>query len=367
MGGSKGPGTGTSEVGGAGEGEFPRPRCLGDQPRRPVKRGRGPEGVSSGGGPKPDELFLARFIRWLRSYILGNHPLMEKLRARIAKVAAAEAPVLILGGTGSGKDLVAKAVHHGSARRHRDPVVAVPAGFNDTAASVLLGHDKGSFTGSTRAHEGYLKQADETSLILEDICDMSLAVQAMSLRAMEEKCFRPMGARKDVRSDFRVIATTNRPLDLEVSAGRFRQDLYFRLRAIRIVVPPLREHVSDLDLLVPHFLAKAAAGGTPRRELSPGAMALLLAYDWPGNVRELEDVLLQACVEAEGPVIVERDFEDLLKSDSHHMGIASVNPSASPVDPALARKMVLEVGGNKRKAAKRLGVAPNTLYSLLRS
>jgi DNA-binding NtrC family response regulator len=309
----------------------------------------------------------ADFTLWLESYFLGRHPLIREARATVVRAAAESWPVLITGETGTGKDLIARAVHAGSRRGRSLPVVVAVGGLGETAWSILFGHRKGSFTGAVSHHDGVFKSAHGSSILLEDVADLPLRVQPMMLRAIEHGLFRPLGADREMHSDVRVIATCNLPLAQEVALGRFRADLYQRLSVLKIELPPLREHLEDLELYVPHFLSKAAAEHRPAKTMSREAMAALGTYSWPRNVRELEHFLYRASVEVRGQEIAAEDVHRILEEDASKFAPTALPVRSRAVSRAALQEALAAAGGNKREAARRLGVAPGTLYRLLKT
>ncbi len=308
------------------------------------------------------------FERWLASYFLGAHRQIQATRKGILLAAQEDMPVLITGETGTGKDMVAQAIHAGSRRGSEESHVLAVSGLGDTAWSILFGHRRGAFTGAETGHEGVFRQADGSTLILEDIVDLPLKVQPMLLRAIEFGVFRSLGDQRETAVDVRVISTTNIPLSGEVDARRFRADLYQRVSTLRITLPPLRNHLSDLDLLVPHFLARARGVHRPLKSVSGEAMKALKNYSWPRNVRELEHLLFRASVEVAGPVIEREDVERILHEDRNRPadspGKGTGRRVAIPIDEL--QRAIQEAGGNKRRAARALRIAPATLYALLR-
>ncbi len=232
--------------------------------------------------------------------LLGNSPAMHSLRQEISMVAATHLAVLIIGETGTGKELVARTVHSQSARSEQALVQINCAALPESVAeSELFGHKKGAFTGAISNRAGKFELAHGGSLFLDEIGELPLSLQAKLLRALQQGEIQRVGADEVVRVDVRIIAATNRDLLHEVEAGRFRADLYHRLHVYPIAVPPLREHREDLAVLAGHFLDGARHKlGVERIDLHPLALAALAAYDWPGNVRELEHLLLRATLKA---------------------------------------------------------------------
>jgi len=308
-----------------------------------------------------------RFQLELEGILVGSHPLMCTARALISRFASQELPVLVLGETGTGKDLASQAIHRGSSRGGQRLVVTSLAGLGETARSELFGHERGAFTSATEAHQGVFLQAQGSSLLLDDIADAPRNVQPLLLRAIEKKRIRSVGGKGEVSVDTRIIATSNVSLEGEVRAGRFRQDLYFRLNVLTVVLPPLREHLADLEILVPHLLAREAGPGKEARRLAPGALDLLLGHPWEGNVRELENLMKSALALAgpEDDSISKESIRRLLaKEDS--LAAAPAPSDAGPLDRAGLLELLEECEGNKRMLARRLGLWPWKLYALLR-
>ena len=245
--------------------------------------------------------------------ILGKSAAMQRVFEVIRKVADTDLTVLIRGPSGTGKELVANALHYNSPRRNRPLVKVNCAAFSrELVESELFGHEKGAFTGAVSAREGKFEVADGGTLFLDEIGDMPLETQAKILRVLQEREFERVGGNRTIRVDVRVVAATNQDLEAKVQDGGFREDLYYRLKVVPIVLPSLRERPEDLPLLVEHFLTTAAARlkREPKR-LAPDAYRALLAAEWKGNVRELEHAIEQACVLASGPDIQLSDFPAL--------------------------------------------------------
>jgi len=234
--------------------------------------------------------------------MLGNAPAMQELFADIEKFAPTPMPVLILGESGTGKELVARALHVCSSRADGPFVSENCAAIPETLLeSVLFGHVKGAFTGAIKDHPGHFVTAHGGTLFLDEIGDMPLSMQAKILRALQEGEVRPVGGNRARKVDVRIVAATNRDLQAMVAAGKFRQDLFYRLNVLRVVVPPLRERGDDVVLLARHFLARAGAHRPAPPRLSPAAEAVLRRGRWPGNVRQLINEMqrVAALVEAD--------------------------------------------------------------------
>jgi DNA-binding NtrC family response regulator len=291
--------------------------------------------------------------------IIGMDPSMVTLRSRIATVAASDANVLIAGETGTGKELVAKALHAASSRANK-PFVAVncaalPEGL---FASELFGHERGSFTSAVQTRVGRLESAEGGSLFLDEIGDLPLSVQGSLLRVLQERCFERIGSSRRVVMDARIIAATKRNLQHEVRAGGFREDLFFRLDVVHLVCPPLRERRGDILLLVDHFLQRHAARGGPPMRISPASIRKLLGYSWPGNVRELENVLARATLLSRNRTLEPADLD---------LAMDSANGKVPPLALAAMEQQhiahVLDLcGWNRSETARALGVDRGTLH-----
>jgi len=293
---------------------------------------------------------------------------MTALRALIERVAEPRTTVLVTGESGTGKELVAKAIHDLSPRRANKFVAvncaAIPANLLETE---LFGHVKGAFTDASRDRVGLFEEADGGTLFLDEVAEIPIALQSKLLRALQEGEVTPVGQSTPVRVDVRVIAATLRDLPAEIAAGRFREDLYYRLAVVPLVLPPLRERPEDVPELARFFLARhAQRHGRPAVELTDDAAAALAAQPWPGNVRELENVLERALVLAEGPVV------DVAFLSS----VMTMKPAAppTPTDTELSIKKAtreLEAGlirralgvtqGNRTNAAKLLEISHRAL------
>src|ERR1700689_589655 len=258
---------------------------------------------------------LAR-IKHSRSGTLGFGDIITKSAnmhgvIRMAqKAATSTIPVLIPGESGGGKELIARAIH-GSGERRAKPFIAVNCGAmpENLVESILFGHEKGSFTGATERHVGKFIEASGGTLFLDEVGELPGAAQVKLLRAIQEGEVEPVGARKPVKVDVRIISATNRDLIADVKNGRFREDLFYRLHVFPITVPPLRERATDIPALARHFLARFAAEEVKRiRLIAPEALQLLAAHYWPGNIRQLENTLFRAVVLAEGDSVGLAEF-----------------------------------------------------------
>ncbi|MFA5515002.1 MAG: sigma-54 dependent transcriptional regulator [Desulfuromonadales bacterium] len=231
-----------------------------------------------------------------REDIFGNSPKLRACLNLVAQAAGSEANILITGETGTGKELFARAIHENSPRAEKSFIVVDCAALPETLAeSLLFGHEKGSFTGAEKPQEGLVRQAHGGTLFLDEVGELPLSLQKTFLRVLQERRFRPLGSTREVASDFRLVAATNRDLDAMVAANLFRSDLLFRLRTFTIELPPLRERTEDIKELIRSHLDRLCEGyGQASKGFSPDFLQALLAYHWPGNVRELANTLLRA-------------------------------------------------------------------------
>jgi two-component system, NtrC family, nitrogen regulation response regulator NtrX len=250
-----------------------------------------------------------RTLRTEPEQLIGAAPAMRRLRETIERAAPTPATVLITGESGTGKELVARAIHRLSARRER-PIVQVNCAAipEDLIESELFGHEKGSFTGAVRRQTGKFVTADGGTIFLDEVGDMSARTQAKVLRVLQNGEVEPVGAERTIQVDVRVVAATNRSLEEEIAAGRFREDLFYRLNVIPVRTPALREHLEDLPLLVEHFVRRYADQNNYKpKELSADALAHLKALPWKGNVRELKNLVERLLILAPGDVITRED------------------------------------------------------------
>jgi two-component system nitrogen regulation response regulator NtrX len=264
--------------------------------------------------------------------IVGASRAVQQVIERIEKVAPSNARVLILGENGTGKELVARAIHALSPRAGRPFVevncAAIPG---ELIESELFGHVKGSFTGAFGDRAGKFELADGGTLFLDEVGDMSLAAQAKVLRALEEGVISRVGSGKALPVDVRVIAATNKDLAAEIAAGRFREDLYFRLHVVPIEIPPLRARRADIPQLIEHFVDHCTRqGGLARKEFDKEAVQRLAAYDWPGNIRELRNAVERLLILAAGPVITAEDVERLAGVGTREGGLGTGNLAGAP-------------------------------------
>jgi DNA-binding NtrC family response regulator len=281
-------------------------------------------------------------------------------------VAPSDAPVLILGPSGAGKELIAQLVHRWSRRADGPLVAANCAGLPESLIeSELFGHAKGAFTGADTARQGFFRTAHGGTLFLDEIGDLPLHLQPKLLRAVESGQITPVGSDTAVDVDVRLVAATNRDLAGAVAAGRFRDDLYYRLNVVELVVPPLSDRPDDLLPLVSQFAGEFAGG--PVR-LSPQATQCLLAYRWPGNVRELRNAVQRACLLCRGDIILPEHLPPKIAALAASPGQAGAAPGRlSQVERATIVATLEECGGNRTHAAKKLGISRRALIYKLRA
>jgi DNA-binding NtrC family response regulator len=302
--------------------------------------------------------------------LVGADPRMIEIYKRIGMLARVRTPVLVRGDTGTGKELIARAIHFNSPDAE-EPFVAV----NCTAIpeplleSELFGHTRGAFTGATSDRRGRFELAGRGTVFLDEIGDTTPAFQAKLLRVLQEHEFYPVGAESVRRCEARIIAATHRPLEQLVADGRFREDLYFRLRVVEITVPPLRERAGDVPALAEHLLRIAArdAHRAPLR-FSNGALRRLCTHTWPGNVRELENAVRRAVVVAPGGIIEEADLAlgaATLPDSTRATPVSNADQTLAAVERAHLEQVLRECGGNKRRACRTLGLTRPRLDRLL--
>ena len=323
--------------------------------------------------------------------IIGSCPAMREVYKAIGRVAAQNVPVLITGESGTGKELVARAIYqHGS--RARAPFLALNCAAipENLLESELFGHEKGAFTGADRRRIGKFEQCSGGTILLDEIGDMPLSLQAKMLRLLQEQAFERLGGNEMLRTDVRLIAATHRDLKVWSEEGKFRPDLYYRLNVFTIHLPPLRERIDDLRPLVQHFLRRFSRDlGREVREVAPEALERLRRYTWPGNIRELQSVLKQALLHASGPTLLPAflpAFQDEPRRPETAPQSAAEDPGLEvfirlclgsdtsdlyaethrQVDRLLLTRVLEDTGGNQHQAARRLGIARETLRRRLR-
>jgi two-component system nitrogen regulation response regulator NtrX len=310
--------------------------------------------------------------------IIGASPAIEQLREKLLIVAPTNASVLITGENGTGKELVARALHHMSRRSHRSFIevncAAIP---EDLIESELFGHEKGSFTGATARRQGKFDLAHGGSLFLDEIGDMSLKTQAKILRILEEQRFERVGGSRPIQVDVRIIAATNKNLEGEIARGSFREDLYHRINVIPLSVPPLRERRDDIPLLAAHFLKELAQENeTPPKTISPQALEALANLPWPGNVRELKNFIWRLAILSPGPHL---DVQDLSLASpaaaaqaspgglEGFLTLSDFREARSEFEREFLRRKLAEHHGSVSATAAAVGLERSHLYRKLRA
>jgi two-component system nitrogen regulation response regulator NtrX len=300
--------------------------------------------------------------------MVGNGPGARAVQEAIRRVAASQAKVLILGENGTGKELVARAIHAASARA-RGPFIKVNCAAipRDLVESELFGHERGAFTGATATRKGKFELADRGTLFLDEVGDMTPEAQAKLLRALETGEAERVGGSRPIRFDVRVIAATNKDLRSEIAAGRFREDLYYRLAVVPIEVPALRERAEDIPLLAEHYLARACADNRrPRLKLSPAVSAKLAAYDWPGNIRELRNLMERIAIMTDAEELTEAVLSSYLEEIPGGAGDGAEESNLRARLAGSEREVLCEelkrTGWNVSAAAKNLGIDRASLH-----
>ncbi|MFO0649168.1 MAG: sigma-54 dependent transcriptional regulator [Polyangiales bacterium] len=301
--------------------------------------------------------------------VVGESPRWKGLVDAALRVARREVPILLRGETGTGKELIATMIHAASERRERPCVrvncAAIPT---ELAESELFGHAKGAFTGAATSHQGWFSQADGGTLVLDEVGELPLAVQARLLRALQEGEIQPVGAGRVSKVDVRVVASTHRDLAADVAAGRFRQDLYYRLSVVELRVPPLRERLDDVPLLVAAFTERYRARfGLDAVRFTPALVAALAARPWPGNVRELENAVARIVALSEGGTLDLDAMASLdLDAPAPTAATGTLRDQLDAYERALLVDAMRAAKGNQSEAARRLGITRTTLIEKLK-
>jgi DNA-binding NtrC family response regulator len=305
--------------------------------------------------------------------LVGKSAPMLRLFRDIEKVAGSDASVLISGESGTGKELVARSVHAGSPRRDRAFVAVNASALPESLAEAeLFGHEKGAFTGAIASRPGRFELAQGGTLFLDEIGTLSLAVQSKLLRALESREIERVGGRRTIPVDFRLISATNENLEARVAAGSFREDLYYRIHTVPIVIPPLRERADDIPLLAEHFLARfCARHGRPGKRLSAGVLERLQAHPWRGNVRELQHAVEMLVLFSDGDEVREEDLPRALRDPAARAGGETVPPkgfaaAVEEFERRLLTEAIAASNGVKAEAARRLGLDGNQIKYLCR-
>jgi two-component system response regulator HydG len=298
--------------------------------------------------------------------LIGNSPAMRKCLDTIAQVAPTSATVLLQGESGTGKELAARLIHAKSERGSGQFVAVNCAAIPHTLLeSELFGHERGAFTGAFARKEGRFKLADKGTLFLDEVSELDLAVQPKLLRVLQEGEFERLGGTQTIKTDCRVIASSNKFLIELVRQGKFREDLFYRLNVITITLPPLRERPEDIPLLAQHFLQKFAKRNKKDvRAISREAMELLQEYSWPGNVRELENTIEHAVVLCRGDTIRAEDLPELVASEEKTRQFLTIELGTplEEIEQEVIHQTLKMTKGNKRLAAQLLGIATRTIY-----
>ncbi len=307
--------------------------------------------------------------------IIGKSQPMKKLIDMLTMIAPSEATVLITGESGTGKELVAKSIHHNSPRKDRPLVVINCAALAETLLeSELFGHEKGAFTGADKRREGRFMQADKGTIFLDEIGEISSAMQAKLLRVIQEREIQRVGGEETLRVDVRILAATNRKLEEEVKSGKFREDLYYRLNVVTLCIPPLRDRRDDIPLLARHFLTKFSIKNRKQvKGFTPLSMDMLLKYPWPGNIRELENTIERAVIflpdehitEKELPSNITEAYADKQDWMEPPIPIEANRPLEKIEKEAILATLKANVG-NKSETARRLGINRKTLHKKLK-
>src|SRR5579871_5402653 len=339
------------------------------------------ERVSSHLKLKSENRMLREKVKSKQGYggIIGRAPEMERLYRMIAKAANSVHPVLILGESGTGKEMVARSIHYSGPFRDK-PFIPVDCGslVPTLIESELFGYVKGAFTGANQSKDGLMAMAEGGTIFLDEVGELPVDLQAKMLRAIQEKEIRPVGSTQRVPINVRILAATNRDLELAVTQGTFRRDLYFRLNVLSLRIPALRERRQDIPLLIGYFLDRMTRTSGVEKVLSDDALKGMLAYDWPGNVRELENCLERSYAFTSGPLIhladLPREIANLPPPESSNgnaNGNGNGNGHAGIIPIAeLEKKTILsaisELNGDKLQAARLLGIGKTTLYRKLK-
>lgn len=302
--------------------------------------------------------------------IIGESPVMVQLRQKLLTIAGSDANVLIMGESGTGKELVARFLHHGSPRAARPFVAVNCAAFPETLLEAeLFGHERGAFTGAAKKRDGRFVAASGGTLLLDEVAEMPPSAQAKLLRVLQEGLVEPLGTNRSVAVDVRVLAATHQALRQRVAEGRFREDLYYRLKVLDIVVPPLRDRQGDLPLLAQHFLTRH---GSPDARVAPAAWAALVGYRFPGNVRELDHAIHHGVVLCGGSELELHHLpSDIVSRNTSSAALPGPKPTLSEALREFERQFLLEAlaaaQGRKGDAAGALGISRKNLWEKLKS
>jgi len=301
-------------------------------------------------------------------FVIDKQSKMFGILNNVKRMAQSKASVLIQGESGTGKEIIAQSIYSHSQRNSKPFIKVNCAALSESLLeSELFGHEKGAFTGADIKRMGRFELANGGTLLLDEISEVSPKIQSKLLRVLELEEFERVGGSKTLKVDVRVIATTNRDLEQEIEKGNFRQDLYFRLNVIPVIVPPLRERREDIPVLAEYFLEKFKSGmDTPLKEISKEAIDILVQYDWPGNVREIKNLIHRCTVMIDSEVLMPEHFENMLNMQkTKKSNEISVGQTIEDVERELIYKTLEKTGGNKTRAAEILDVTPRTLRNKL--
>jgi two-component system, NtrC family, nitrogen regulation response regulator NtrX len=309
-----------------------------------------------------------RALTGVSDEMVGKSAILDQVRAEIAKVARTDAKVLVTGESGSGKELVARAIHKASARARgtfeKLNCAALP---KDLVESELFGYEKGAFTGAMQMKRGRLEAADQGTLFLDEVGDMSLDTQAKFLRAIETGEIERLGSTRTIAVDTRIVAATNKDLQAEIAAGRFREDLFYRLNVVPIHLPPLRQRREDIPLLIEHFAAKLSAEhGRPPRRFTPDAVQRLSQYSWPGNVRELKNLVERILIMTEGETVPLEVVEETLPQGQDDEPPSEIKAARDKAERDTILAMLKQCQWNVTEASRRLGMDRGYLHRKIR-
>ncbi len=304
--------------------------------------------------------------------MVGNSPAMQSLRKQIERIAPTDETVLICGESGTGKELVARAIHAASRRAEAELIsLNCPVLSEQLTESELFGHRRGAFTGAEENRIGRFELAQGGTLLLDEITEINLPLQAKLLRVLQERSFEPVGSSSSIDADVRVLASTNRNLQQEVSNGRFREDLYYRLAVVPIELPPLRNRRDDIPELAEHFVHRANQRLGGERTINSDAMRLMTSYHWPGNVRELQNVVTRACVLADSDAISATQIRDWLTQAADETTPPTIDHTLGVTLAEMERQVILTTlerfDGHRARTAAALGIGVRTLSGKLRN
>jgi transcriptional regulator with PAS, ATPase and Fis domain len=304
--------------------------------------------------------------------MLGNSAIMIKLKKMIAQVGPGDAAILIQGETGTGKELIARAIHSHSERKKNAFIPVDCAALNETLMeSELFGHVKGAFTGAHIASQGLFKAADGGTLFLDEIGELPISMQVKLLRSIQEKEIRPVGSTKTIPVDARIVSATNRDLSEEIVKGNFREDLYYRINMIDLSPPPLRERADDIILLARSFIKQFQHAASPVRDIATETIDYLLTYKWPGNIRELENVIRRAISLGKSELILPDNLPDTIYTNRPETSVPPVqlhsgDASMESYEKAAINSALTMSSNNRKEAAAILGIGEATLYRKLK-